>query len=285
MTRLPTRAAFAALTTVVAVAVLPSVAFGQATRTWVSGVGDDANPCSRTAPCKTFAGAISKTAAKGEINVLDPGGFGAVTITKSIHIRARGNTAGVLTNAANAINVSAGASDRVTLSGLDINGLDTATNGVKVNSGKVVRIEKSEIYGFSNSGVSFTPSTANARLIIADSYIHDNVAGTGVGVQPTAAGGAVTIRNTHIDDNANGVAAAGTSQAAIVNVFHSNVSDNVNGLFSTGSLADIRVGSTDLTGNTTALVTSVSGKMTTFGNNEFAGNTSDGVFTNSILLK
>jgi hypothetical protein len=56
----------------------------QATRTWVSGVGDDANPCSRTAPCKTFAGAISKTAAGGEINVLDPGGFGAVTITKSI---------------------------------------------------------------------------------------------------------------------------------------------------------------------------------------------------------
>lgn len=55
----------------------------QASRTWVSGVGDDANPCSRTAPCKTFAGTISKTAAKGEINVMDPGGYGAVTITKS----------------------------------------------------------------------------------------------------------------------------------------------------------------------------------------------------------
>jgi hypothetical protein len=68
----------------------------QATRTWVSGVGDDANPCSRTAPCKTFAGAISKTAAKGEINVIDPGGFGGVTITKSLTISAVGNTAGVL---------------------------------------------------------------------------------------------------------------------------------------------------------------------------------------------
>src|SRR6266849_7695421 len=65
---------------------LPSLALAQATRTWVSGVGDDANPCSRTAPCKTFAGAISKTAAGGEISVLDPGGFGAVTITKSITI-------------------------------------------------------------------------------------------------------------------------------------------------------------------------------------------------------
>ena len=164
MTRLRPRAAFAALTTIVAVGALPSAAFGQATRTWVSGVGDDVNPCSRTAPCKTFAGAISKTAAKGEINVLDPGGFGAVTITKSIHIRARGNTAGVLTNAANAINVSAGVNDRVTLAGLDINGLDTAASGVKINSGKVVRIEDSQIYGFATAGVSFTPSTANARL-------------------------------------------------------------------------------------------------------------------------
>ena len=63
-----------------------ATAYGQASRTWVSGVGDDANPCSRTAPCKTFAGAISKTAAQGEINCLDPGGFGAVTITKAITI-------------------------------------------------------------------------------------------------------------------------------------------------------------------------------------------------------
>src|ERR1044072_1889476 len=166
MTRLSTRAAVAALTTTAALALLPSVAFGQATRTWVSGVGDDVNPCSRTAPCKTFAGAISKTAAKGEINVLDPGGFGAVTITKAIHIRARGNTAGVLTNAANAINVSAGATDRVTLSGLDINGLGTAASGVRFNSGKMLRIQDSEIYGFATSGVSFNATTSGAKLII-----------------------------------------------------------------------------------------------------------------------
>jgi hypothetical protein len=67
------------------------MAQAQATRTWVSGVGDDANPCSRTAPCKTFAGAISKTAPCGEISVLDPGGFGAVTITKSITINGTGH--------------------------------------------------------------------------------------------------------------------------------------------------------------------------------------------------
>src|ERR1700736_975208 len=88
------------------IATLFSVpANAQATRTWVSGVGDDANPCSRTAPCKTFAGAISKTAAGGEINVLDPGGFGAVTITKSISITS-GFEAGVLASASNGIIVN-----------------------------------------------------------------------------------------------------------------------------------------------------------------------------------
>src|SRR5689334_182120 len=76
------------------VPVTPAVA--QASRTWVSGVGNDANPCSRTAPCKTFAGAISKTAVGGEINALDPGGFGAVTITKPITISASGVEGGVL---------------------------------------------------------------------------------------------------------------------------------------------------------------------------------------------
>src|SRR3982750_954931 len=103
--------------------VLPFVgsapAHAQATRTWVSGVGDDANPCSRTAPCKTFAGAISKTAAAGEINCLDPGGFGGVTITKSITISSEGFEAGVLVSGTNAIIVNAGATDRVVPKGPD----------------------------------------------------------------------------------------------------------------------------------------------------------------------
>src|SRR5438309_12103895 len=94
-------------------------AHAQATRTWVSGVGDDANPCSRTAPCKTFAGAISKTAAAGEINCLDPGGFGAVTITKAIAISCEIGTAGVLVSGTNGIIVSAGPNDAVVLQGLD----------------------------------------------------------------------------------------------------------------------------------------------------------------------
>src|ERR1700712_4591138 len=100
-------------------------AHAQATRTWVSGVGDDANPCSRTAPCKTFAGAISKTAPAGEINVLDPGGFGAVTITKSITIRSDHIEAGIVVSGTNGIIINAGDADAVVLEGLDIEGLGT----------------------------------------------------------------------------------------------------------------------------------------------------------------
>src|SRR4051795_4332258 len=107
---------------------IPASASAQATRTWVSGVGDDANPCSRTAPCKTFAGAISKTATGGEINCLDPGGFGGVTITKSIQIICMVE-AGVLVSGTNAIIVNAAAGSEVILDGLDIEGLSTGLNG------------------------------------------------------------------------------------------------------------------------------------------------------------
>src|SRR3979409_2011043 len=95
------------LTQVVAVLGLASVAQAQATRTWVSGVGDDVNPCSRTAPCKTFAGAISKTATNGKINCLDPGGFGAVTITKWIEIDCLQFPGGILNAGQNGVIVNA----------------------------------------------------------------------------------------------------------------------------------------------------------------------------------
>src|SRR6266480_5177096 len=102
-----------------------SLAQAQATRTWVSGVGDDLNPCSRTAPCKTFAGAISKTAAGGEISVLDPGGFGAVTITKSITIDGTGMLGSILAAGTTGININmtgtADAAKSVRLRGLTIN--------------------------------------------------------------------------------------------------------------------------------------------------------------------
>src|SRR6184192_3544216 len=118
-----------------------SAARAQASRTWVSGVGDDANPCSRTAPCKTFAGAISKTAAGGEIDALDPAGYGAVTITKSITIDGTGTLASVLVSGTNGIIINAGTGDRVLLRNIQINGIGTGINGVQINQAGTVDLD------------------------------------------------------------------------------------------------------------------------------------------------
>src|SRR5689334_4963097 len=109
--------ALAILGTTLTTALYTAPAHAQASRTWVSGVGDDANPCSRTAPCKTWAGAISKTAAGGEIDALDPAGFGAVTITKAITLDGTGTFASILASLVNGIVVNAAATDVVTIRG------------------------------------------------------------------------------------------------------------------------------------------------------------------------
>lgn len=132
----------------------------QATRTWVSGVGDDVNPCSRTAPCKTFAGAISKTAAGGEINCLDPGGYGTLTITKSITVDCTGTLGSTLNSGGIngfVINDSATASPGtivVSLRNLKINGAGTTPglNGVRILSGKAVYISNTFIEGQNGPG-------------------------------------------------------------------------------------------------------------------------------------
>src|SRR4029079_11230849 len=119
---------------------IPATASAQATRTWVSGVGDDANPCSRTAPCKTFAGAISKTAAGGEISVLDPGGFGVVTITKAITINGEGTLAGILSAGTNGIIINAAVNDRVVIKNFSINAIGTGLIGIRFLAGKELEV-------------------------------------------------------------------------------------------------------------------------------------------------
>jgi len=182
-------------------------AHAQATRTWVSGVGDDANPCSRTAPCKTFAGAISKTAPAGEINVLDPGGFGAVTITKSITISSVGFEAGVLVSGTNGIVVAAGAGDTVVLEGLDIEGLGTGLNGITVSSGLQVYVTRCKIHHFVNNGINMASSTSGAHVFVQDSFIFQN--GT-TGSSPLTGGVLIngtsnvgSLVNTVVDGNQN----------------------------------------------------------------------------------
>src|SRR6267142_6174618 len=165
------------------------LSFAQATRTWVSGVGDDANPCSRTAPCKTFAGAISKTAAGGEIDALDPGGYGAVTITKAITIDGGGGqVASVLVSGTNGIVVAAGPADVVTLRNLRLDGIrGTGTgglNGVRYSSGAALHVENCNIFGFTGDGINVATS-ATGTLFVTDTFVTNN--GNGIQIAPTAA--------------------------------------------------------------------------------------------------
>jgi len=194
-------------------------AHAQATRTWVSGVGDDANPCSRTAPCKTFAGAISKTAAAGEIDVLDPGGFGAVTITKSISIYDDGvGEAGVLVSGTNGIVISAGSTGIVNLRGLIFQGINSSLSGVQINTAQRVTIQNCVIqeFGPSAAGINVTPSTT-MTLKIQDSTIINN---NNIGVNIKPSGGATvfaSIDRTRIDNNAgDGVHADGTGGGPVL---------------------------------------------------------------------
>jgi hypothetical protein len=169
-------------------------ASAQASRTWVSGVGDDVNPCSRTAPCKTFAGAISKTAAGGEINCLDPGGFGGVTITKSIAIMCDGVSAGVLVSTgSNGIIVNAGVNDRVMLSGLDIHGAGTGGIAVRVIQAKSVIVHRSTIQGFLSPVSKGVSAEGTAQVIVADSVITNNT--TGIAGSVTSGGGNLVAGN------------------------------------------------------------------------------------------
>ena len=134
------RAALTLLSACLLTAAFAAPAGAQATRTWVSGVGDDVNPCSRTAPCKTIAGAISKTASSGEINALDPGGYGAVTITKPITIDFTAiGSGGILNGGTNGVIVNA-PDDDVILRGLDIVGAGPGVAPCLYNSPNGIRV-------------------------------------------------------------------------------------------------------------------------------------------------
>jgi parallel beta helix pectate lyase-like protein len=204
-----------------------TAAFGQATRTWVSGVGDDANPCSRTAPCKTFAGAISKTASGGEINVLDPGGFGAVTITKPITISSECFEAGVLVSGTNGIVVNVpNAADAVVLRGLDFEGLGTGLSGITVLTGGTVEVEKCTINHFTVSGINFVTTVANTKLQVLDTIVRNNgnfgaSSGQGVLVNPSAAANA-ELNNVRLENNVAGLKVQGNSKTSVSNCLAGN---------------------------------------------------------------
>lgn len=269
----------------------------QATRTWVSGVGDDVNPCSRTAPCKTFAGAISKTAAGGFIDVLDPGGFGTVTITKSITIDGGGSHAGVLASGTSGIIVN-GSGINVNLRNLSIESPLGApgTNGVAVFQAAEVHIEKCSITGFSNTAISFNPS-GGGEGYVNDTTLVDNAGGgivvttgrmTVSNLRAEANGNAVVVNGAAIatvrDSYASGGAAgfgAVASASAVINVVNSTVTHNQFGIFIAGG-ATARIGNSTIASNTnTGLFNDGSSFIVSLGGNDLVGNPTAGAFTST----
>ncbi|GAB6841223.1 hypothetical protein HNR00_002908 [Methylorubrum rhodinum] len=200
-------------------AISGGAASAQATRTWVSGVGDDANPCSRTAPCKTFAGAISKTAAGGEISVLDPGGFGAVTITKSISIVADGSEGSILSPQTNGIVINAGANDTVHISGLKLEGAGQGVNGIRVLSAGNVYITNTQVRGYitgtapAGRGISLENSAAASRVYLRNVEITNN--NVGVYVHAGATPGVVLLDDSVVEGNKSNSLYLDTSNSSV----------------------------------------------------------------------
>jgi hypothetical protein len=293
----------------VLLAAAASPGHAQQTRSWVSGVGDDSNPCTRTAPCKTFAGAIAKTAAAGEINCLDSGGFGQLTITKAISIICEGVTGNVLGLGVNAFRVIAGAADVVVLKGLDIQGAGSGLNGILFISGAALHVQNTTIQGFGGSGgngIMFAPSGVSQLFVQNTTIMNNNKAMTSAAilVQPTGSGTGsgiidgvkllnsgnglvvdgngsgggqmvITFRNSAASGNTNHGVRATTAlgrAAARVVVDRSAVTNNNAGIVSTGQGADVTVGYSVITGNNTGLAFSAPGDIRSYVTNQLRGN-------------
>ena len=291
---------------------ISSIANAQATRTWVSGVGDDANPCSRTAPCKTFAGAISKTAAGGEISALDPAGFGALTVTKAITVNGDGTLAGILSSGVSGIIVNAGANDVVYIRNLSINGAGTGLNGIRWIAGKALHVENCNIYGIGNNSAGnghgiFVNLTATAGgLFVKDTNIK-TCAVSGITVQTSVGFVAGVLDNVRLEGLPTGlvignnafvsvrnslinlatstgvsITGSGTPTGSFDNVMLNNNPTAIN----IGGSGIMNLSNSTLENNTTAIVSAApQANLRSSGNNRLLGNVSDGATMTVILQK
>jgi hypothetical protein len=276
---------------------ITTMAYGQATRTWVSGVGDDVNPCSRTAPCKTFAGAISKTAKDGEISVLDPGGFGTITITKSITINgthgqgygsilAAGATQGVLVNITDPADVR----KTVRLNSLHINGASTGTHGIRVLAAANVHINDTIIDGFTGRGIEVA-LTGGSTVFVTDCEIRK--ANIGMKVTTTAGFAVAVVNNTRFeamashgmevssnsfatvkDSSSSGNVGAGffTSGNGVINVINSLMSHNTGAGVNASAGTTIRIIGNEILNNGASITIAAGGTVQSDGQNRVVGN-------------
>lgn len=299
------------LTTITFIFALAVMANAQATRTWVSGVGDDVNPCSRTAPCKTYAGAISKTAKDGEISTLDPGGFGTITITKSITINGGGTGQGygsilsALAPQGVLINITDAADVRKTvrLNWLDINGASSGTDGIRMIAGSALHIENTNIDGVTGDGIDINTAGGVTEVYIKNVSIR-NAATNGIIMQNTVAGGLVlaTIDDFQVNNSTgdgveagarahitmrNGVISThnGASSAAVRVAGDSTAEANIDTCIMNYNvdtvrvdLGTARVSNSVISGGSTAF-RNVGGTLKTFGTNRIDGMPNVGVIT------
>jgi hypothetical protein len=273
-------------------------AYAQATRTWVSGVGDDANPCSRTSPCKTFAGAISKTATGGEINCLDPGGFGELTITKSITIDCHEVYGSVLASGGNGMDINV-PSGFVALRNINFNGIRNSSSaagliGVSITAAQTVFIEDCLVQDFSTHGISDTRSIGG-NLFVRNTVVRNNVSGGSNAAGFNLAAGSpnnVVLENVQSVANNFGIIVggndnvivnrsvvagnniAGVQSAGQVLVNFTEVVANGQGLNYTGTGGTFQIANSDIYFNASALAGTAVGS---FGNNRIQQNTSPGV--------
>jgi hypothetical protein len=290
------------LTIALFVLTFSTLATAQATRTWVSGVGDDVNPCSRTAPCKTFAGAISKTAKGGQISILDPGGFGTLTITKSITVDGAGIIGSTLNSATNGftINITDAADTDATviLRNLQIDGagVTKGVNGIRILAAKTVIIENIVVLNQSNRAITDDRTTQGAGNLFVTNFNSYNIGQShivinpGVGATVNAAitnarlekstgnsglavlrSANVLIRDSVISGNFSfGIVAEETAGAVDVNVENCSITNNGTGVATTAvGTPFIRLSNAMITGNNTGL----SGlNIFSHGNNRISGN-------------
>lgn len=265
-------------------------AYAQATRTWVSGVGDDANPCSRTSPCKTFAGTISKTAAGGEISVLDPGGFGALTITKSITINGEGTLASILVSGTNGIIINAGVNDNIVIRNISLNGLANAAaatglSAIRFIAGKSLLVDNVSIFGFTR-GIEVALS--DSGNFIANNVTIKDVKLDGIAVSTSAGLLKASVDNVHISNAKFGInVMSGLLQLNRSTITHNrtvgvmvdggtaSITGSVINGNSTGVKAlansEIRLSNNDLLDNGLAISCAGGGIISTAFNNRIAG--------------
>jgi hypothetical protein len=248
------------------------LADAQATRTWVSGVGDDLNPCSRTAPCKTFAGAISKTAARGQIDCLDPGGFGAVTITKAITIDCGETFGSVLVSGTDGIVVAAGPSDVVTIRNLNIDGVGTGIHGIHFTSGKALHVEHVTIEGFTLNGIDAVVSSAVALVFTVENTTIAECGGSGVGTTSSGGGNVIgTVRASQIYNTANGVYSQDSSQLLVRDTVFFSTGVAIRQSVVSGGSTILAIGNT-ISSTGTAMQSSSGGTIGAIGNTFFGNN-------------